>query len=523
MKKIINSILAFVTLFAVTSCDLDQDPDTAIRPEDAYSMEYCEGVRGYIYVDLKALLSGSFYMDPDIYSDLLNICVGAGNVSYDVFNWRLVASSQDVSPYWSSYYSAIMHVNYAMKHLTEAYDFLSVDDQKKVDLYMGEMHFFRAYLMHRAALLFCEDYNLVADPDGNKLPAEQQLGLPYPKEWDPEAKLPRGTLAQLYADIESDLVEAEKVVTTPGAANDPIYLTKDAITAFRAQIALHTHQYEKASQYAQSLYATYPLVRTAVGIERMWREDTSTENILQLEVLRTTMTTVNTFGSYMNASWMPNLNMFYYAPTYVPEEHVLELFEDADFRTAIYFTAGASVHIGNQQAYGTIFSKFSGNKNFQSNTTTLAYRNRPKMFRIADMYLIDAEAQYRLNPSNGLAPLNELREARGLAALTAADVAGTVTIYEGQDPAQTIDKLFKAIQDERLREFIGEGGRLYDLKRWNQGFVRNINVLLSSLVDVTSYNQTMQQKNSNPRFVWPIPQSELTQNPNFGQQNQGYY
>lgn len=53
MKKIINSILAFVTLFSVTSCDLDMDPETAIRPEDAYTMEYCEGVRGYVYVDLK--------------------------------------------------------------------------------------------------------------------------------------------------------------------------------------------------------------------------------------------------------------------------------------------------------------------------------------------------------------------------------------------------------------------------------------------------------------------------------------
>ena len=42
MKKIINSILAFVTLFSVTSCDLDMDPETAIRPEDAYTMEYCE-------------------------------------------------------------------------------------------------------------------------------------------------------------------------------------------------------------------------------------------------------------------------------------------------------------------------------------------------------------------------------------------------------------------------------------------------------------------------------------------------
>ena len=77
MKKIINSILAFVTLFSVTSCDLDMDPETAIRPEDAYTMEYCEGVRGYVYVDLKALLSGGFYSIPDLYVDVLNVCIGS--------------------------------------------------------------------------------------------------------------------------------------------------------------------------------------------------------------------------------------------------------------------------------------------------------------------------------------------------------------------------------------------------------------------------------------------------------------
>ncbi len=94
MKKIINSILAFVTLFSVTSCDLDMDPETAIRPEDAYTMEYCEGVRGYVYVDLKALLSGSFYSIPDLYVDVLNVCIGSGNQGIYPFNWRLYPTDQ---------------------------------------------------------------------------------------------------------------------------------------------------------------------------------------------------------------------------------------------------------------------------------------------------------------------------------------------------------------------------------------------------------------------------------------------
>lgn len=508
MKKIINSIFAFVTLFSVTSCDLDIDPQTAIRPEDAYDMEYCEGVRGYIYVDLKSLLSGAFYMTPDLYADVLNVCVSSGNAGYDVFNWRLVPSSTNPLSFWSSYYTTVMHINYAIRHLNEAYEHLSPEDQAKVDVYKGEMYFFRAYVMHRAALLFCEDYN----PD-----VQDQPGLPYPKEWDPEAKLARGTLAALYANIESDLKEAEKTVTTQGTATDQIYLTKDAITAFRAEIALESHQYSEASQYAQSLYGTYPLVTTAEGIERMWREDTSTENILQLEVLRTTMTTVNSFSDYLNGGWMSDLSMFYYAPLYIPEQQVVALFDDSDFRTDIFLVKDAQVQIGNQSGVGYILNKFRGNKNFQTNTTTLVYRLRPKMFRIAQMYLIDAEAQYRLN-GGGLDPLNQLRTARGLTALQSSDVTGTVTLPDGS----TIDALFKAIQDERGRELLGEGTRLYDLKRWGQGFQRDINSYLSSLVDVSSYLQTMKQPKDSPKFVWPIPQGELTQNPNFGSQNQGY-
>ena len=73
-----------------------------------------------------------------------------------------------------------MHINYAIRHMDAAYEYLTPDKQKKVDVYKGEMYFFRAYVMHRAALLFCEDY----DPDK----AADQLGLPYPKEWEPEAE-----------------------------------------------------------------------------------------------------------------------------------------------------------------------------------------------------------------------------------------------------------------------------------------------------------------------------------------------
>ena len=102
--------------------------------------------------------------------------------------------------------------------------------KKKVDVYKGEMYFFRAYVMHRAALLFCEDY----DPD-----VQDQPGLPIRKSGSRKQNW-LVVRWQLCMRIEADLVASRKTVTAQGTATDQIYLTKDAITAFRAELALHT-------------------------------------------------------------------------------------------------------------------------------------------------------------------------------------------------------------------------------------------------------------------------------------------
>ena len=69
---------------------------------------------------------------------------------------------------------------------------------------------------------------------------------------------------------------------------------------------------------------------------------------------------------------------------------------------------------------------------------------------------------------------------------------------------------------------LAESTLLFDLKSLLHVFRRNVNTRLSPLVDNVSYLQTMKQTAGSPKFVWPIPNSELTQNPNFGSQNQGY-
>ena len=520
MKKISNLIVSLGALLALTSCDLNLEPQTGPIEGDAktYSLEYCEGMRDYIYVDMKALLSGDFFIQPDLYTDIYTPTILTGNGGIYVYNQRLYTNDLTVSGFWSSYYGAIMDINYALEHLQTALErgpeegVLATSEIPLVKGYIAEMYFFRAFVMYRLSLMFCEDY----DPDR----ASQQLGVPYPTVWDPEAKLPRKTLADVYTQLEKDLVEAEKEINAnnsnyAGGTPGSYYVNENVLKAFRAQFALQTHDYETASNLAKSLYTSYPLIQSKDELERMWYlSDKASEDILVLNTIRTTSTSTNSFADLIQASWDAASGQYLCGPYYVPEQHVIDLFAENDYRTGIYISTlddpefPYTINVQGYTFQGIMYKKFMGDKTFQTSDTQLGYRIAPKMFRIADMYLIDAEAQWRLN-GDAATPLNALRAARGLAALGSSDNIET------------------ELKNERLREMVCEGTRLYDLKRWDEPFGRDIQSSLSQLFYGTWMNtipadQAAKPSESATRFAWPIPYTETVQNPNIGAQNPGY-
>ena len=516
MKKISNLIVSLGALLALTSCDLNLEPHTGPKADDlkTFSLEYCEGMRDYIYVDMKALLSGDFFIQTDLYADIYTPTILTGNGGVYVYNQRLYTNDSTVSGFWSSYYGAIKDINYAKEHLEKALEsgMLSANEISLVKGYIAEMHFFRAYVMYRLSLMFCEDY----DPAR----ATEQLGVPYPVQWDPEAKLPRKTLADVYTQLEKDLVEAEKEINSSnanykGGAAGSYYVTENALKAFRAQYALQIHDYQTASTLAKELYSSYPLVQSKDELERMWYlSDKASEDILVLNTIRTTSTSTNSFADLIQASWDAASSQYLCGPYYVPEQHVVDLFSAEDYRTGIYISQlddpefPYTINVQGYTFQGIMIKKFMGDKTFQTSDTQLGYRIAPKMFRIADMYLIDAEAQWRLG-GDAATPLNDVRQSRGLAALDAAANIET------------------ELMNERLREMVAEGTRLYDLKRWDDPLIRDIQSSLSPLFYGTWMNTIPADQASRPsqlatRYAWPIPYTETVQNPNIGPQNPGY-
>ena len=239
----------------------------------------------------------------------------------------------------------------------------------------------------------------------------------------------------------------------------------------------------------------------------MWNHDTSTETIFQINLTKQTLALVsNLTYDYTWGDWNEEEQTYIFDPAYVPEQWVCDLYDASDWRYGIYLGPNRTKSIEADAAeQAKLVLKFKGNEDLFSKEHVLTYANMPKIFRVADMYLIDAEAQYRTQGGDALTPLNALRKARGLGELSV-----------------TGDELFAEIKKECVREFIGEGRRLFDLKRWGDGFQRNGQVAYLSQLKGGTTVYEMKVEANNPKFVWPIPQREGTNNPNIGQQNEGY-
>lgn len=497
MKKLKYILASLCVVIGFGSCNLEITPDTDIAGPDAGKLFYVEGLVTGLYNDMATAQSYENLRYPDYYTDLFNETGQSGNRGGFFSRWQIHYDDQDVNSNWNMYYSIVASVNFALEKADEALA-AEPENAEVLNALKGELYFFRAYFMHQLALRFCQDY----DP----AKADTQLGVPCPVKYDALAKLNRGTLAATYQRITDDIKSAETLVKTAGAANSG-KVTVDAVTALKAQVALQMHDYANASTYAKSLYTKYPLATKAADLKAMWDLDESSETIFQINLTKQTLALVGDLAyDYTWGDWSEEEQTYIFDPAYVPEQWVCNLYDASDWRYGIYVGPNRTKSIAADAAeQAKLCLKFKGNENLFSKEHVLTYANMPKIFRVAEMYLIDAEAQYRTEGGDALAPLNALRKARGLAGLSS-----------------TGDELFAEIKKECVREFIGEGRRLFDLKRWGDGFKRDGQAAYLSQLKGGTTVYEMEVQANNPKLVWPIPQQEGTNNPNIGQQNEGY-
>ena len=241
----------------------------------------------------------------------------------------------------------------------------------------------------------------------------------------------------------------------------------------------------------------------------MWFSDISNENIFV--VAATLLDPPTSTGSYFiydnekGDGSTPN-------PQYIPSQTLLDLYGATDEEKAkdLRYNAYFQQRDVTVEGVGTrplmLFWKWAGNPALRSGAQ-LNYRSAGKPFRLAEQYLIAAESAAQLgNPSTALKYLNDLRRTR---------------IADYPDlPAAT--DVMKAVKEEWSREFVGEGFRMINMKRWTDAVVRGASQDSEMTKPGDNYDGLTKQI-TDSRCIWPIPKTEIDANPQIkGQQNPLY-
>jgi hypothetical protein len=495
MKKIIDTAkitqkasvaLVACLLLSVASCDLDKYPYGSIVKDAAFqSVDDAKTFNTALYAHLRGAVYGVYMLSPDIQTDLFHSSISFGNNYGSVYTWTFVSSDYDIRDVWAGCYSRIANVNNFLDNV-DAIATETDEERATLDVLKGEAYFLRAFYYEKLVKRFAKDYEPAS--------ADSDPGVPLTLTFDVNAQPARASVAETYEQILADLAAAKPLLTTKGAPGADS-ITKDCITALEARVYLDMHRYSDAVTAANTLInsGTYPLVSTADDLRQVWVNDAVNESIFMLFASKPNELS-NTNDQYLGFLSATNR----YRPNFIPEQWVVDLYDDNDIRKEV-FLKELPVSIENIETNLVLLNKYPGNPALYDGVTN--YQHKCKVFRIAEAYLIKAEAlAYNNQDAPALAALNDLRTKRGLSAATGL----------------TGDALKKEIQNERTRELIGEGTRLDDLKRWKLGVTRGAAQNADAVSPGANYCDLSKQVNDN-KFVWAIPSREIMTNPNLVQ------
>jgi len=420
--KIYLSLILSILLFASCSEYLNINPYSAVAPESITQN------------DLPALERGMYYSvqnDPGrtswVLFDLLgaNLTGSSGNPS-DVINSILNPLHSDVHSNWNGLYRALYQVNNVISIADD------VPEGNVRNRVKGTAHYFRGFIY----------YSLVTRWGDVPLLRTNTLEL-----------VTRDPASEVWTFIEEELEQAMDLL---GTSESYYYVSKDAAVALLARAKLAQNKLPEAATLAEQLITSgrYRLD----SFEKIFRKQFNSEIIFAFENL--TEESSNNLSSQFYTYAHPNKGGYFWRPA--PE--TLEMFEEGDKRKDISITDVAGSYVINKYPSG------------QTGTDPI------NVSRIAEMYLISAEAKGRVN---GLARLNELRNFRGLPSINPASDEAFIT----------------AILDERRKELLAEGFRYYDLIRTGR-----------AKEELGLFDH---------QLVLPIPGRELLQNPNL-EPNPGY-
>jgi len=283
------------------------------------------------------------------------------------------------------------------------------------------------------------------------------------------------------------------------------YIHSQTVQALQARVALVKGDWENAAKYAEAVINCGKYRLTTINdYAKLWSNDEGSEIIF-----RPLMTNQELGGSNGENYVSESETSARYIPTYA----VLDLlwYNEGDVRADVFLKMYENLQVEGKSYEAYVLNKFPGNASLRTGSNN-NLMNMSKPFRLSEMYLIAAEAEARMDHMDEANRyLNTFLNNR-------------IVDYEPQTYAE--QKTFlSVVEEEREREFIGEGMRMSDIRRYGKGFKREAVHEENEALDavIVKQGKALQYAADDYRLTWPIPKSELDSNPSLaGQQNPGY-
>ncbi|SDZ74359.1 RagB/SusD family nutrient uptake outer membrane protein [Psychroflexus halocasei] len=470
MKKIFKLNFVLLVFLAAVSCKdaYEVDPKDEVFEENAFNtVDQLEvGLYG-VYSGIFSNNDSNLINYTSVFADDLRIASTNRGQGIQVHTWSINSGTTEPEAIWNSYYRVINRANRIMK-AAEGIATEDADEQAKKDRIVAELHAIRGFAHFDLMRLFSQSY----DPSAESVPIVDRV-------WVYEQPA-RNTVAEVTQFIKDDFDDAKDIFATLGASTDINRMSSIAVTALQARLALYTKDYDAAINFSTEVIDNSQIATTFNDYIGIWADEYTGETLWQLA--RTPgQETIGTIFTDTNGDVLFNVSD--------------QLFDvlgnnnfDDDHRTF------AIIDTQNFDPDNLMVGKYLGSESnpFLANI---------KMLRTSEQYLIRAEAYARTNQlTEASTDIETLRNAR-------KDITVTVGFSDQQSA-------LSAILTERRMELAFEGHRMFDLKRYDLGVVRDAS-------DCANAAGACSLPEDDHRFVLPIPQSERFANDNMTQ-NQGY-
>ncbi len=445
-----NLLYIFILSLSIMACDVfDVEPEASISDSSAITNE--SGLNAAV-AGLYSQMQGSYYGGDlfflaDVTSDVAQ-SVGTWDFYREMDTYVVNADNTEVRDLWEAIYDVVNQAN----NIIEAAPNVEDANQAAKDQAQGEALFARGLAFFDAARVW-----------GGVPGAYNELGIPLPTEPSREATYPsRPSIGDTYAQVEADLTQALSLLPETGGRGRA---TKGAARALLARYYLYTEDFSQASNFATQVIddSNFSLVDDYTSI---FTGKNTSESVFEMQFDNQNTSNVR----------------FWYAPGAIggrgelaAHDDFFASIDDADERKALF-------------AFDDV-----GGFTYPIKYIKAGNIDNTHVIRIAEMYLIRAEADLQTGSGDPLADINAVRNRANLPSLSAV----------------TLDDILA----ERRIELAFEGHRWFDLVRTGKALE-----VLSS-VPRTNTPGDPAKLNDPSRQLFPIPNSELNVNENLVQNN----